>query len=70
MALNEGACNHLTAMAPAKSGVEGEEVMLVTPGKFKLWLKDFVRGSSNRFFSCTLPFLALSITFSILQQCK
>ena len=32
MGLNEGACNHLTAMAPAKNGL-GEEVMLVIPGK-------------------------------------
>ena len=30
MGLNEGACNHLSAMAPAKNG-QGE-VMLVTPG--------------------------------------
>jgi hypothetical protein len=28
--LNEGACNHLTAMAPAKNG--SGEVMLVVPG--------------------------------------
>ena len=30
--LNEGACNHLTAMAPAQSG-QGQ-VMLVVPGSF------------------------------------
>ena len=29
--LNEGACNHLTAMAPAKDG-KGQ-IMLVVPGK-------------------------------------
>ena len=28
--LNEGACNHLTAMAPSQNG--GEEIMLVVPG--------------------------------------
>ena len=32
--LNEGACNHLTAMAPAKSG-DGE-VMLVVPGEHSI----------------------------------
>lgn len=34
LGLNEGACNHLTAMAPAKNG--NGHVMLVTPGTLKI----------------------------------
>ena len=32
LGLNEGACNHLTVMAPAKNGGQ-DEVMLLAPGK-------------------------------------
>jgi hypothetical protein len=31
--LNEGACNHLSVMAPARNGKSGERVMLLAPGK-------------------------------------
>ena len=33
LGLNEGACNHLSVMAPARSGKRGEEVMLLGPGE-------------------------------------
>ena len=32
LGLNEGACNHLSIIAPARNGKQGEEVMLLGPG--------------------------------------
>ena len=36
LGLNEGACNHLTVMAPAKNGAgQNDEVMLLAPGRLQ-----------------------------------
>ena len=32
--LNEGACNHLSVLAPARSGKSGQRVMLLGPGAY------------------------------------
>jgi hypothetical protein len=44
--LNEGVCNHLTAMAPAKNGQK--QIMLVIPGKARFtWVKSVQTSAPN-----------------------